>query len=65
MFYVNFTNFGYFSDEVFQCFDEAVQYSRDKGFETSIHEEVENGLTEIVASFSPISGVKSKIKMTV
>jgi hypothetical protein len=54
MFKVYFSNFGYFSDRIFETFEGALAYAKSVHFECSIH----SG-DAIAASWSPLYGLRT------
>lgn len=55
MFRIFMTNFGYWRDETFETLREALDFGKSKGFEFS----VANPIGDLVASWSPIGGIRT------
>jgi len=54
---VFFLNHGYYAQEQFATFTEALSYAKSKGFEASIHD----GVDRMLAFWGPIGGLKSDL----
>lgn len=54
---VYFHNHGYYAQDKFETFSEALAYAKSKGFEASIHD----GVDKMLAFWGPIGGLKSHL----